>query len=44
MQGSVDGISGDHMLLAPPAVITQEQISWAAEQLRAAVLDALTSL
>ena len=27
MQGSVDGTSGDHLLLAPPAIITQEQIA-----------------
>ncbi len=36
MQGCVDGVSGDHALIAPPAVITQEQVSWAVEQLRAA--------
>src|SRR5579862_3026608 len=32
MQGSVDGVSGDHLLLAPPAVLTQEQASWAVDQ------------
>ena len=37
MQGSVDGVAGDHLLIAPPAVITAEQISWAVEQLCAAV-------
>ena len=37
MQGSVDGISGDHLLLAPPAIITDEQIAWSVEQLRDAV-------
>jgi len=37
MQGSVDGVAGDHLLIAPPAVITAEQISWAVEQLRVAV-------
>jgi adenosylmethionine-8-amino-7-oxononanoate aminotransferase len=37
MQGCVDGVSGDHLLIAPPAVITSEQIGWAVEQLRAAV-------
>ena len=37
MQGCVDGVSGDHLLIAPPAVITAEQISWAVEQLRMAV-------
>ena len=40
MQGSVDGISGDHLLLAPPAVITPEQIGWAVEQLRGAIREA----
>jgi adenosylmethionine-8-amino-7-oxononanoate aminotransferase len=44
MQGSVDGISGDHLLLAPPAIITPEQIAWSVEQLRAAVLRVFTSL
>jgi len=37
IQGCVDGISGDHLLIAPPAVITAEQIDWAVEQLRAAI-------
>jgi len=37
MQGSVDGVSGDHLLLAPPAVMTQEQASLAVDQLRAAI-------
>jgi adenosylmethionine-8-amino-7-oxononanoate aminotransferase len=37
MQGCVDGTSGDHVLIAPPAVITAEQIGWAVEQLRAAI-------
>jgi len=44
MQGSVDGISGDHLLLAPPAIITGEQIAWAVGQLRAALLEAFASL
>jgi adenosylmethionine-8-amino-7-oxononanoate aminotransferase len=37
MQGCVDGYAGDHLLIAPPAVISREQIIWAAEQLRAAI-------
>jgi hypothetical protein len=37
MQGCVDGVSGDHLLLAPPATITSEQIAWAAEQLAASI-------
>ena len=44
MQGGVDGVSGDHLLLAPPAVITAEQIAWATEQLRASLRDVLASL
>ena len=40
MQGSVDGVSGDHLLLAPPAVITKEQVDWSVEQLAAAVREA----
>ncbi len=44
IQGSVDGVSGDHLLLAPPAIITGEQIAWAAEQLRAAVREGFASL
>jgi adenosylmethionine-8-amino-7-oxononanoate aminotransferase len=37
MQGSVDGVSGDHILLAPPAVITPEQIAWSTTELSAAM-------
>jgi adenosylmethionine-8-amino-7-oxononanoate aminotransferase len=37
MQGCVDGISGDHLLLAPPAIITDEQIAWSVDQLRAVI-------
>lgn len=40
MQGCVDGTSGDHVLMAPPAVITVEQIAWAIEQLGAAIEEA----
>jgi len=37
MQGSVDGVRGDHLLLAPPAIITENQIGWSIEQLQAAI-------
>ena len=37
IQGCVDGLSGDHLLLAPPAIITGEQILWAVQQMREAV-------
>jgi adenosylmethionine-8-amino-7-oxononanoate aminotransferase len=40
MQGCVDGIAGDHLLLAPPAVITPNQIQWSIEQLAAAIREA----
>ena len=37
MQGCVDGISGDHLLIAPPAVITAAQIDWSVQQLRESI-------
>lgn len=40
MQGSVDGVSGDHLLLAPPAVITEDQIDWSVDHLAAAIREA----
>ncbi len=44
MQGSVDGVSGDHLLLAPPAVIDAEQIAWSVEQLAASIRETHLSL
>jgi adenosylmethionine-8-amino-7-oxononanoate aminotransferase len=44
MQGSVDGTSGDHILLAPPAIINAEQISWSVEQLSASIREAQKQL
>jgi adenosylmethionine-8-amino-7-oxononanoate aminotransferase len=43
MQGCVDGIAGDHLLIAPPAVITRGQIEWACEQLGASIEEAYSS-
>ena len=40
MQGCIDGIAGDHILLAPPAVITSDQIAWSMDQLSAAIREA----
>jgi adenosylmethionine-8-amino-7-oxononanoate aminotransferase len=40
IQGCVDGTSGDHLLIAPPAVITAGQIDWAVEQLRKSIEEA----
>ncbi|HET7748467.1 MAG TPA: aspartate aminotransferase family protein [Terriglobales bacterium] len=44
MQGCVDGYTGDHLLIAPPAVISTEQIAWAVDQLRSAVEQVATSI
>ncbi len=44
MQGSVDGVSGDHLLLAPPAIITEEQIDGAIRQLREAIGEAWSQM
>lgn len=44
MQGSVDGVSGDHLLVAPPAVITPEQIAWSVDELAASIREAQLSL
>jgi len=40
VQGCVDGDLGDHILIAPPAVISSDQITWACEQLGAAIEEA----
>jgi adenosylmethionine-8-amino-7-oxononanoate aminotransferase len=40
MQGSIDGIHGDHLLIAPPAILTKEQIAWSVEQLGLAIDEA----
>ena len=40
IQGCVDGISGDHLLIAPPAVISDAQIEWSVTQLREAIQEA----
>ncbi|MGH9504641.1 MAG: aspartate aminotransferase family protein [Terriglobales bacterium] len=43
VQGCVDGISGDHLLIAPPAVITAEQIDCVVEQLKESISEARDS-
>ena len=40
MQGCLEGTSGDHILLAPPAVITKQQVSWSVDQLASAIGEA----
>jgi adenosylmethionine-8-amino-7-oxononanoate aminotransferase len=37
VQGCENGDCGDHILIAPPAVITEEQIDWACEQLASTI-------
>jgi len=44
MQGCVDGYSGDHLLIAPPAVITRQQIQWAIEKLEGSIEEAAATL
>ncbi|HTS04010.1 MAG TPA: aspartate aminotransferase family protein [Candidatus Eisenbacteria bacterium] len=39
MQGCVDGDAGDHLLLAPSAIISPEQIAESIAHLRSAILD-----
>jgi adenosylmethionine-8-amino-7-oxononanoate aminotransferase len=39
MQGCVDGLSGDHILIAPSAIITEDEIRWAIKQVRSAIED-----
>jgi adenosylmethionine-8-amino-7-oxononanoate aminotransferase len=33
-------VVGDHLLIAPPAVISEEEIQWAVAELWAAILEA----
>lgn len=40
VQGCADGDCGDHVLIAPPAIITPDQVSWACDQLAAAIDEA----
>ena len=44
IQGCVDGVSGDHLLIAPPAVITAEQIDWAVERLAASIQEVAATM
>jgi adenosylmethionine-8-amino-7-oxononanoate aminotransferase len=44
MQGTVNGYSGDHLLLAPPAIITEAQIAECAAAIRASLETVCASL
>ena len=44
MQGTVDGYSGDHRLLAPPAIITEQQIAECAAVIRESISEVLESI
>jgi hypothetical protein len=37
MQGTVDGVEGDHLLIAPPAVMSAEEIKWTVARLKEAI-------
>jgi len=44
VQGCVNGDSGDHVLVAPAAVISEDQVSWACGQLATAVEEVSAAL
>ena len=37
MQGCADGTSGDHIMIAPPAIIQEQEVGWAVERLGEAI-------
>jgi adenosylmethionine-8-amino-7-oxononanoate aminotransferase len=43
MQGCADGTRGDHVMIAPPAVITANEIRWAVEQVADAISEVSSS-
>jgi adenosylmethionine-8-amino-7-oxononanoate aminotransferase len=43
IQGCVDGYRGDHLLLAPPAIITPKEIEFAVAELRSAIEETVIS-
>lgn len=43
MQGCVDGVRGDHVMIAPPAVITAEEVRWVIEKLGEAIREAASA-
>ena len=40
MQGCADGVCGDHIMIAPPAIITADEIRWAVQQVAEAISEA----
>jgi len=44
MQGCVDGASGDHLLIAPPAIITAAEIEHAVKELQSAIIETETEV
>lgn len=40
MQGCADRNCGDHVMIAPPAVVTREEVAWAVDQLAQAITEA----
>ncbi len=44
MGGTIDGINGDHVLLAPPFIIDEENVAQIAERLNKAIRDAILSV
>jgi adenosylmethionine-8-amino-7-oxononanoate aminotransferase len=44
MQGCADGVRGDHVMIAPPAVITPDEIHWVVPHLADAVFEAFRAI
>jgi adenosylmethionine-8-amino-7-oxononanoate aminotransferase len=44
MGGTIDGVHGDHVVLAPPYIVTEDEIDMISDRLAGAVEDALGSL
>jgi len=44
MGGTIDGVNGDHVLLAPPFIIDEENVSQIAERLNKAIREAILSV
>jgi adenosylmethionine-8-amino-7-oxononanoate aminotransferase len=44
MGGTIDGVNGDHVLIAPPFIIDREQVDTVVERLGDAVDAAITAV
>ena len=44
MGGTIDGVAGDHILLAPPFIVEEEHLEFIVDRLHAAIDAAIASL